>query len=557
MRKIWLLSAAPVALLTSSVMANAADLIRKAPPAPPPPLVSEWTIEAGGRYWFSNGRMQKDLFDPFIRNNLNSRLSYNDMNAHAGETFGRFDHRSGLMVKANLGVGNLFNGTLHDEDFPGAVFYSNTVSDMKDGRMRYGSADVGWNVLNLPGGKLGGYVGYRYFYERGNGFGCRQIATDFVCVPTISTQNLGLSETETWRGAAVGLNTQVNLTDRVRLEVDAGVLPYVTRSGFDNHWFRPDINPQMEVGHGWGTQFEAILSYAVTPQWNVGVGGRYWYFRTKEAHTQFPGLPFESPMVFTAERYGGFLQASYKFDSTGLPFNGPGPLAAAPAGIYKAPPAMIAPVWSWTGIYIGGHVGGGWGRKEWDPRTGILRDPNNFPFIGWANVDGFIGGGQIGANYQIGKWVLGIEADASWADLDGYAPCAAFYTCHTRVDSLGTVAGRLGYAYGNVLFYSKLGGAWAHDKHDANARVVLGAPNEFTASPTRRGWMAGSGVEYGFTPNWSAKIEYNYLSFGTKSIGFRDQFGNLSDVDIKQNIHDVKLGVNYKFGWGAPVVAKY
>lgn len=551
MRKIWILSVlsvAPLALLTGSMAAQAADLVPVLKAAPPPAPIAEWSVEGGVRYWYSEGRYQKDLFDPFITNQLNSRLSYNSMTGQAGEAFARFDHRSGIFAKANFGIGNLLDGTLHDEDFPAFVFYSNTVSEMKDGRMRYGSADLGYNVLNSPLGKLGGYVGYRYFYERGNGFGCRQIAADLVCVPTIANSFLGLSETETWRGVALGLNTQMNLTPQLRLEVDAAVLPYVDRSGFDNHWFRPDINPQIENGRGWGAQLEAVLSYAVTPNWNVGIGGRYWYFATTEASTQFPGLALESPMKFSAERYGGFLQASYKIDG-GF---GPAPGPVAPAGIIQDP-SLLAPVWNWSGFYLGGHLGGTWGRKELQPTSGF------FGFVaapGRGDIDGFVGGGQAGVNYQIANWVLGVEGAYSWSDLDGYAPCVrSFFTCHTRVDQVGTLAGRFGYAYGNLMFFTKAGGASASAKHDM---VRFGTANVFNADVTRAGWLLGSGIEYGFTPNWSAKIEYNYMDFGNRSVAFADQFGNIANVDVDQVIQDVKVGVNYRFNWApSPVVAKY
>jgi hypothetical protein len=193
---------------------------------------------------------------------------------------------------------------------------------MENSRMRYANLDVGYNFINLPGQKLGAYAGYRYFYERANGFGCVQIATNLpICgAPTVPTTFLGLTETEAWRGVAVGINTQVMLWPRTKLEVDAAYLPYVNRAGIDNHWFRADINPQAEPGHGCGAQLEAILSYMITDKWSVGVGGRYWYFTTTEAYTQFSGLAAVSPMKFYTERYGSFLQASYKFDGTDLPF---------------------------------------------------------------------------------------------------------------------------------------------------------------------------------------------------------------------------------------------
>jgi hypothetical protein len=186
--------------------------------------------------------------------------------------------------------------------------------------MRYAGLDAGYNFINLPADKVAAYVGYRYFQERVNGFGCTQVAAGTVCnPPVISTAFLGLSETETWRGVAVGLNGQMTLWNGLRLEVDAAYLPYVNRAGIDNHWFRTDINPLIEPGYGWGAQVEAILSYAITDKLNVGVGGRYWAFHTTNASTQFPGAPLPSPMTFYTERYGGFLQMSYKWDERDLP----------------------------------------------------------------------------------------------------------------------------------------------------------------------------------------------------------------------------------------------
>ncbi|RAI40059.1 outer membrane protein [Rhodoplanes roseus] len=496
------------------------------------PSVPAWTVEVGTRVWYSEGRYQKDLMDNVNPGRLNSRLSYNDMTGIAGEAFGRFDHRSGLFVKGNFGAGALTGGTLHDEDFPSEVVYSNTVSDMKDGRMRYASADVGWNVLTGPTGKLGAYVGYRYFHERGNGFGCAQIAADETCAPAVPTRFLGLSETETWRGVALGLNTQVQLTDRVRLEVDGAILPYASRTGYDNHWYRADINPQIESGHGWGGQLEAILSYMITPQWNVGVGGRYWYYTTTDARTQFPGEVSDSPMKYTAERWGGFLQASYMFDSTGGEAATP-----APGGVFKAP-AAAPPGWSWTGVYVGGHVGAAWGRTEWTTATGTGREV-------WNDVDGIVAGGQVGADYQMGQWVVGVEGSWSWSDLDGNASCGRIYTCNVHADGLGMLTGRLGWASGNVLLYGKGGVAWLRTDQSMLYNEI---PNAYSAKETRTGWTLGSGIEYGLMPNVTAKIEYNWSDFGTKSVAMTDQFGGVIPVDVKQTVQDVRLGVNYRFG---------
>ena len=129
-----------------------------------------------------------------------------------------------------------------------------------------------------------------------------------------------------------------------------------------------------------------------------------------------------------------------------------------------------------------------------------------------------------------------------------------------RADSIVTVAGRLGYAWGPALLYAKGGVAWVSEEHfvvfPANP-----ANDETSGSYTRTGWMVGLGLEYGFTPNWSAKIEYNFLSLGDEDdLRFtRIQTGAfVENARIDQELHIVKLGINYRFGWfGAPLVARY
>ena len=182
--------------------------------------------------------------------------------------------------------------------------------------MQYGSLDAGHLVLAGPGGDLGGYVGYRYFYERENAFGFVQLAHP---EPTTPTSILGITETEAYSGLAVGVNARLNLAERWQLQMDAALLPDVRMWGTDNHWFRADINPGPERGFGWGTQFEAILTYALTDQWTIGAGARYWYFIAPSSIAQFPRSATNSPITFSSERYGGFLQASYKFGAPATP----------------------------------------------------------------------------------------------------------------------------------------------------------------------------------------------------------------------------------------------
>ena len=203
--------------------------------------------------------------------------------------------------------------------------------------------------------------------------------------------------------------------------------------------------------------------------------------------------------------------------------------------VYKAAPAPVILPANWTGFYVGAHLGGAWGTKEFsDPFSGKTYANNS--------VNGFLGGGQIGYNYQMGWVVLGVEGDLSAADITGSAPLSfdPTETFSSKTDWLATVTGRIGGTVDHALLYVKGGAAWAHDKYS----VGINSGDE-----TRTGWVFGGGVEYAFTHNWSGKVEYNYMDFGTKSVNFCGG-GSCRPVDVQQRIHAVKVGVNYKFDWG-------
>jgi outer membrane immunogenic protein len=230
----------------------------------------------------------------------------------------------------------------------------------------------------------------------------------------------------------------------------------------------------------------------------------------------------------------------------GIPANAADMPAKAPA--YRAPPPVA---YSWTGIYFGGHLGAGWTTKEW--RTDSFSNGLAFG-LGSGTASGFLGGAQIGINYQIDAMVFGIEGDFSWADLSGETcnTLGGLFHCDSKADRFGTVAGRLGIAVDRALVYFKGGAAWVHDTHSIT--IFGGSLFQSTVSANKRGWTAGAGVEYALTRNWSAKLEYDFMDFGTTRLDFFD--GALPN-EIKQRIHAVKFGWNYKFDWGGPVVANY
>ena len=209
--------------------------------------------------------------------------------------------------------------------------------------------------------------------------------------------------------------------------------------------------------------------------------------------------------------------------------------------VYKAPPAGALPVaYDWTGFYVGGHVGYGWADKSWS-------DPFSFGTVS-HNADGFLGGGQAGFNYQVGQFVFGVEGDMSGSGIKGGANVLGA-NFNTNVDWTATLTGRAGIAFDRWLVYGKGGVAWAHDRYSTNFYTF---PATAELSDTRIGWTAGAGIEYAFAPQWSAKLEYNFMDFGTKSVSFAPG----TATDIEQQIHALKLGVNYKFG-GGPIMARY
>jgi outer membrane immunogenic protein len=226
----------------------------------------------------------------------------------------------------------------------------------------------------------------------------------------------------------------------------------------------------------------------------------------------------------------------------------------------KAPPQYVPP-FNWTGPYIGGFFGYGWGdntvvdhegASSIDRTTSSLLVPAPAPTgPGFGthdyNINGFLGGAAVGWNWQVNPWlVLGIESGVTWTGIDDTAACGSF-TCRTEMPWMFDITGRVGYAVDRALFYVKGGGVWAHSEY-TKWNSVLGYA---TATDTRFGWVVGAGIEYAFLPNWSAKIEYNFIDFGTQTETFTFYAPCCATVysDIDQQIQFVKAGINYRFKW--------
>mgnify|MGYP001301575847 CR=1 FL=1 len=214
-------------------------------------------------------------------------------------------------------------------------------------------------------------------------------------------------------------------------------------------------------------------------------------------------------------------------------------LPPAPPPLAPAAPVVYAPqIYNWSGIYVGGHIGGGYSATSWsDPITGTGNDD----FSSW----GFLGGAQVGANAQFNRLVLGLEGDFSWTNMKNSGTDSIGEALNTNVQWTSTVTGRIGAAFNRLLVYGKGGLALAEDR----SSLTDLAGNTATDSLLRTGWTVGAGLEYALDENWSAKIEYDYLGFGPQSMNFTTPTESVNS-SASLNVQEVKAGLNFRFGGG-------
>ena len=236
--------------------------------------------------------------------------------------------------------------------------------------------------------------------------------------------------------------------------------------------------------------------------------------------------------------------------------------ADLPAQLYTKAPTMVAPIYDWTGFYIGLN-GGGASSHECLTITsvaGAAVAPNS---EGCHNATGGLVGGQIGYRWQSANWVLGVEAQGDWANLKGSNSSLTAIipqTNQTKVDAIGLFSGQVGYAWNNVLVYLKGGAAVTNNNYSSffpvgNVFAAAGVPFN-AASDTRWGGAAGGGIEIGFAPNWSVGVEYDHLFMGNTRVTFPATNIAVGRSDnIRQDVDMGTVRVNYRFG--GPVVAKY
>jgi opacity protein-like surface antigen len=289
-------------------------------------------------------------------------------------------------------------------------------------------------------------------------------------------------------------------------------------------------------------------------QYSVGIAGQV----VNTGWLGFVRMDYrEGPQMVGLSGTGGIR---YQF----LPTDAPAAVMPVKAPVYKAPVETI----SWTGLYVGAIGGADVGRG----------------FIGSANLfgsdirtAGALGGGTLGYNYQLGKLVFGVEADAAWTNASGSNQCTGLtanlvaptplfqMTCHDGMNWIATATARLGYALApHTLVYAKVGGAWAEATYSETcnlgplfnnnipgnpvqncfgANPAVGAISQTSASTTLVGWTVGYGAEFAFNSHWSAKGEIDWIDFGNKQLTLSDG----SAVNTSQRVAQGKVGLNYKF----------
>ena len=316
-------------------MGNAPDVTGSTPrwpELPPEKRRSDYSFEVGARYWYSWGNISFAFSngDPFF-GSPTSTLDWHGLDAHSGEAFGRIDHKpTGLFVKGLFGLGVINTGNIEDRDFLfDQIKFSDTTSDVRDGRVMYGMFDVGWAYWPVPDIRVGVFAGYHYWRERVTAFGvrCNETGTFInLCGPggsvPVSFDIASLRYEPIIHAVRLGVEGKAAITDRWSVSGEIALVPFAAVQNNDSHLLRQsfaDLGPVPNVitqtTYAFGLEAELFVNYAVTPNIEVGGGARYWGVGSNYGGVRFgpsfdTGLPLNS---FDAQRYGFLAQIKGKF----------------------------------------------------------------------------------------------------------------------------------------------------------------------------------------------------------------------------------------------------
>lgn len=515
-----------------------------------PLSVSSWQFEFGSRYWYSSGIYKENLFgnDP---GELVSRLTYENLTANSAEGFWKLIHQNGIYLKGYLGGGSISSGQLIDEDFPpGTIPYSKTVSPQKNGALSYFSADLGYNFFRALTWQLGGFIGYHYWQEQVNNFGCRQIAEGDICDFAVPLTVDILNNAAAWSSLRLGLNGVLNFSEAWHLETDIAYIHSALNEN-DFHNLRPDIRGILDTATGNGFQLDVILKWLLKDGLTVGAGGRWWYLATDGwAHFEQSvdaGQP--QPLNEIQNRYGFILEANYQFlDRLEGPRDKDMDLD-----------------FHWAGPYLGATIGYGTNPHMvyFSPTSAVtktLQSNNTSPASLNMQNAGFLAGGQLGYNWQNEKTILGVEGDLNYAQIGGANAATSTFPLTTTINQnirwLSTLRARIGtLASPSMLVYLTAGAGWGGTTLAIDQRnTTMPCTSSDVCLSTREnnwqsGWTAGTGVEYAATPCLTFKAEYLYLSLGKLRFNSFDMSAEEQtsyQVSTLFNTNIVRLGINYK-----------
>ncbi len=224
--------------------------------------------------------------------------------------------------------------------------------------------------------------------------------------------------------------------------------------------------------------------------------------------------------------------------------------------LYKARPKPFDPP-AWTGWYFGANIGGAMAPTRFydifGPQPDFAQDAN-------PKMEGWLGGFQLGYNYQFGNWVVGAQGSFDWAGITKHDfSCFSFgnQTCSSTDEWIASLTGRIGPLIGPALFYIDGGPAWTRNTisdvaHSAacvptGGTTVCSAPGDlFIGSKVLPGWTFGGGIEYRVSPNWSWFVEYDYFNFGSHAINLTDGGSGFFPEQVNQQLQLVKVGFNYR-----------
>ena len=505
---------------------------------------THWKTDIGARLFFSSGSAgapQPLLNTSDIGNILASRLTFSGMSATSEEIFTRIEHSSGVFVKGYLGAGSVSSGQLNDEDFPaGAEVYSNTLSKAW-GNLSYATLDLGYLFLKNLFGSAGAFIGYNYYAQNYNIYGCKQLAGSSTCADsTMLDRFLALSEDDYFNSLRLGLTSEFSLKKQWSLTSEAAYLPLVYFHGLDMHNARQLIGPE-SANRGNGTMLETILNYQLNNAWALGVGGRYWAWNMHNGHLLFDFLGenelIKEPARFNAERYGVFLQIKYHVNPS-----------------YEIADKSEQP--NWDGLFVGGHLGGAWSKSEWsDPFSSTIGSTgavNVAHFGDKIHTTGPLAGVDMHWDQQMGRLVYGIGGSVSGADIRGENTIFSGIGGNNGQEKsyyIGTIVARLGTTLDRSLIYLNTGAAVLNTQYNVTGNtgiLNLGVGGERQST---WGWTGGVGVEYAIAHSWNTSVEYDYIRIPNHNLSFPTvALINEQHITQHQNMSIFKLGVNHKLG---------